>query len=72
MQLSNNKGFLLVDSLICVFVTSMVCATCYAVFFNITNYEKGYIDYQERSNENIENIYDQLHNCEVCEINESD
>ena len=72
MRLSSKKGFLLVDSLISVFITSLVCATCYAVFYNIVNYEEGYTNYQARSNDNLENIYNNLYQCEACIIDEFD
>ena len=72
MQLSNKKGFLLVDSLITVFVTSVVCIMCYMIFNSIVNYDDGYIEYQNRSNENLEYIYNNLYYCEECEIDESD
>ena len=72
MQLSSKKGFLLLDSLITVFVTSVVCVMCYMIFSSIVNYDEGYIEYQKRSNSNLEYIYNNLFYCEECEIDESD
>ena len=72
MQPSSKKGFLLIDSLITVFVTSLLCVMCYAMYQNIVNYDEGYMEYQERSNSNLEYIYNNLFYCEECEIDESD
>lgn len=72
MLVLNKKGFLLIDSLITVFVTSLVCAACFSIFNLIDNYEKGYLEYQERSNENLEYIFNNMWECEGCIVNESD
>lgn len=72
MQLLNKKGFLLIDSLITVFVTSLVCVMCYALYQSLIKYDDGYIKYQEDSNERLEHIYHNLWHCEECEIDESD
>lgn len=72
MQQLNKKGFLLLDSLITVFVTSLVCIACYSIFHSIVKYEEGYIDYQNRSNINLENIFINMWECEECQIDESD
>lgn len=68
----NKKGFLLIDSLITVFVTSLVCVACYSIFQAIENYEEGYIEYQNRSNENLEYVYSNMWQCEACILDESD
>lgn len=72
MQQLNKKGFLLLDSLITVFVTSLVCIACYSIFHSIVKYEEGYIDYQNRSNINLEKIFINMWECEECQIDESD
>lgn len=72
MQQLNKKGFLLLDSLITVFVTSLVCIACYSIFHSIVKYEEGYIDYQNRSNINLENTFINMWECEECQIDESD
>ena len=72
MQRLNNKGFLLTDSLITVLITSLVCVTCYCLYQSMVNYDKGYMEYQEKSNANLEYIYGNLWICEECEIDESD
>jgi len=66
------KGFLLIDSLITVFVTSLVCITCYSIYRLIVNYQEGYINYQQRSNDELEYIFNNLYECEACVIDESD
>ena len=69
---TNKKGFLLIDSLITVFITSLVCALCYSSWQSIINYKQGYINYQNRSNNDLEYIYNDLWNCEACQIDEFD
>lgn len=72
MQLLSKKGFLLIDSLISVFVTSLLCICCYAIYQSMVNYNDGYVEYQNKSNTRLEHIYTDLYNCEVCQIDESD
>ncbi len=69
----NKKGFLLIDSLITVFIVTIVCFLCYSMYHVILNYKQGYINFQENSNINLEKIYSNSYECEVCEIiDESD
>ncbi len=69
----NKKGFLLIDSLITVFIVTIVCFLCYSMYHVILNYKDGYINFQENSNINLEKIYSNSYECEVCEIiDESD
>ena len=72
MHLLSNKGFLLVDSLITVFITSLLCVMCYSIYQSIVAYDDGYRTYQEESNENLEYIYNSLWQCQECIIDESD
>lgn len=72
MLLKSKKGFLLIDSLITVFVTSLVSITCYAIYQSIYNYEIGYREYQNISNDEILNIYQSMYQCEACVVDESD
>ena len=71
-MLRSNKGFLLLDALICVFVTASMCSLCFAIYKSIMNYDDGYLINQERSNSRYESIYNNLDYCEVCQIDESD
>ena len=68
----NKKGFLLIDSLIVVFITSILCFMCYQIYLSITNYENGYQDYQNNTNEYYKELYNELPKCEACTINEFD
>lgn len=72
MQRQNKKAFLLIDSLISVFVTCILCVTCFAIYNSIFKYEQGYIEYQSKSNENLEYIYNNLYECEACVLDEPD
>lgn len=68
----NKKGFLLLDSLISVFITSIVCIMCYSIYNLIIKYDDGYKEYVNRTNLEMKMIYDSLADCEVCIIDESD
>ena len=70
MRQLNKKGFLLLDSLITVFITSLVCITCYSIYHLIISYDDGYLKYQERSNNELEYIYNNTYECEACIIDE--
>lgn len=72
MQQLTKKGFLLLDSLITVFITSVVCVGCYSIYQSIVNYDEGYNQYQFKSNNKLVNIYNSLYECEPCIIDESD
>lgn len=72
MRLSTKKGFLLVDSLITVFITCLLCTMCYTIFHSIVIHEKSYLEYQNESNLALEHIYSSLWFCEECKIDESD
>lgn len=72
MLRQTKKGFLLLDSLITVFVTSVVCVGCYSIYKSIVNYEESYIEYQEESNDRLVNVFNSLYECEPCIIDESD
>ena len=67
----SNKGFFLLDALLCVFIVSCLCILCFSIQALNVDYEEGYKDYQERSNEELEWILRDLNICE-CELNESD
>ena len=68
-----SKGFLLVDSLITIFISALVCSLCYSIYMLNDKYVQGYKDYQEKSNERLQEILVNLNECETCEvIDESD
>lgn len=68
----NKKGYLLIDSLIVVFITSILCFMCYQIYLSISNYETGYQEYQKNSNDYYRELYNNLSNCEACIIDEFD
>lgn len=67
-----NKGFILLDSLICVIITSVLCLTCYSLLIAASEYDEGYKKYIDESNNNIEDIFNNIEECEACTIHESD
>lgn len=70
-MLRSNKGFLLLDALMCVFVTASMCSLCFAIYKSIVNYNDGYYENMEKNNNRYEEIYNGLSNCEACAIDES-
>jgi len=68
----NNKGFILVDALICVFICISICEICFSIFNCIVNYENGYKSYSERVNDRLVEVYSKIGICEGCIVNESD
>lgn len=68
----SNKGFIMVDALLCVFIVICMCGLCFSIYKAIDRYEQGYIDYLSRSQSDIEDILIYLPYCEACAIDESD
>jgi len=68
----SNKGFFLIDALLSVFIVSCICILCFTIFNIINKYEEGYINYQIKSNYYYENLFNNLKECEACNIDESD
>ena len=66
----NKKGFLLVDSLITIFIVSAMSILCITIFKSINNYKEGYQSYKEETNERLNNLYNSLGVCERCVIQE--
>ena len=72
MQHCNKKGFILLDSLVTVLITCTICLLCYSIFRAIEIYDAGVINYRLQSNEEIENIYNHIPDCEACILDELD
>lgn len=66
----NNKGFLLLDSLVNVLVVSLLCLLCFSIYKAVDNYESGYLNYIEKSNEDYDYFYNSLGICEKCIVEE--
>lgn len=68
-----SKGFLLIDSLITIFICAIVSTLCYSIYMLNDKYVQGYKEYQDKSNERMHDILENLNECETCEvIDESD
>ena len=67
-----NKGFILIDSLLSVFIVTYICIICVSIYKVIENYNISYVDYQNNSNQVYEYIFDNLPICEPCILDESD
>ena len=68
----NNKGFLLVDSLVSIFIVSNICLLCMSIFEVIDKYEEGYLEYIDKSNIRLETIMSQTFYCEGCYIDDNE
>ena len=71
MRLSD-RGFLLIDSLLAVFIVLCMCALCMTMYQVILRYEDGYEAYQERTNNSLTLLFQSLPYCEACTNDESD
>lgn len=67
----NNKGFLLIDSLICVIVVSLLSTLVLGSYQTISTQEDVYKEYLKRSNEEHEIIYRGLKDCLRCQTKDS-
>lgn len=65
-----NKGFLLIDSLITVFIVSIMALLCLSIYKSVVNYKEGYRLYKEETSNRLTYIYDDLGECEKCIIQE--
>lgn len=67
-----NKGYMMVDALICVLISVYISCMCIDVYRSIDNYDKGYISYIEESDDYYSQVYMSLDDCEPCSIDEYD
>lgn len=68
----NNKGFLLIDSLVNTLIVSLLCLLCLVTYNSLNKNDDGYFKYQELSNEKYDALYSSLSDCVKCEITESE
>lgn len=68
----NKRGFLLVDSLINVFIVCCLSLLCFAIYKAYNSYTSGYENYQEEMSIFYEDTYNSLGVCEKCIIQEED
>ena len=67
-----SRGFLLIDSLLSVFIVVSICMLCFSIYKVIGRYSEGYELYQMTANETYERIMNRLPDCEACQTDESD
>ena len=65
-------GFILIDSLVAVFLVTCICAMCFSICKASGAYTEGYDSYRKISDLNYERIYRSLEECEGCGLHESD
>jgi len=68
MRVLNNKGFLLIDSLVNVLIVTNLCFLCFISYKAIDNYYEGYDRYIDESNERYDYFFNSLGECEKCVI----
>jgi len=64
--MNKKKGFILVDSLICIGIVTTMCLLCFSLFVVINSFNKGYPEYQMKSNEHYEEIFNSVGECVKC------
>lgn len=59
---------MMIDALLCVFISCLISLLCYSLFFLNNSYLESYDDYQREINDQYELIYQNLGECEGCII----
>ena len=68
LQSMKTRGFLMIDALLCVFISCLISLLCYSLFFLNSSYLVSYDEYQEEINREYELIFQNLGECEECVI----
>ncbi|MDD5983378.1 MAG: hypothetical protein PUC07_06240 [Solobacterium sp.] len=68
LQSMKVRGFLMIDALLCVFISCLISLLCYSLFFLNSSYLVSYDEYQEEINGEYELIFQNLGECEECVI----
>ncbi|MBR4462132.1 MAG: hypothetical protein IKS51_06110 [Erysipelotrichaceae bacterium] len=68
----SNKGFLLIDSLMSVFIVICMCVLCMTVYQVILRYDEGFDAYHEKTNDFLTQLFQSLPYCEACIVDEPD
>ena len=71
-MLHMNKGFIMLDSLISVFIVIYICSMCFIIYKSIDRYERSYELYIEKSDDYYSDIYSSLEYCMPCIVDEYD
>lgn len=66
--LMNNKGFLLIDALINVFIVILLSIIGIAIFNQFGNYYKAYEKYNNEANLDYDFLFNNIKECEDCQI----
>ena len=67
-----SRGFLLIDSLLSVFIVASICMLCFSIFQVIGKYAEGYEQYRMTTNQTYERILNGLPECRECRADDSD
>ena len=68
----HSKGFVLIDSLVAVFLITCICSICFSLYRSQERYREGYERYRKLSDLHYEEIYCSLEECTGCSLSESD
>lgn len=63
-----NRGFILLDALIGVFIVCSISMISTSVYFNYKNYKQGLNNYQVEVNDRYSEIFNNLKECEKCKL----
>lgn len=72
MHLSDNRGFLLIDALISILITTSICILCMSIFSILINYSDSLDNYLMKDNDYYLNLFNHTAICEGCINHESD
>jgi len=67
----NNKGFILIDSLVSIVIVSTLAILSMYTYNNYVNYYKSYYKYQEEISDMYLDVLANLGECEKCQIIEA-
>ena len=67
-----SRGFVLIDSLVAVFLITLICTMCFSIYRSQERYLEGYERYRQASDLHYEEIFRSLNECTGCATDESD
>lgn len=64
----NKHGFLMMDALVIVMITSALSVLCISTFSSYQKYKEAVENYYIYENERLIEIYNEVKDCEACKI----
>lgn len=66
-----NKGFVLIDSLLCVIIASLLTILCLTYFKQEEVFYENYQEYQKQIQSRYYDVFKQIGKCELCQIKDT-